>query len=126
MLVVVAIIGILAALAYPSYTDYVKRAHRSDIAGLLTEAAQQLERFYSRNGQYSNVVGPPAVGLEVSKGNKVYAVAVERGVQRFTLTATPVAAGMMAGDKCGGFVLDDVGRRGNVGAKEVSEVCWGR
>jgi len=126
MMIVIAIVGILAAIAYPSYTDYVKRAHRSDIAGLLTETAQQLERFYSRNGQYSDVAGPPAVVLEITQGNRVYALVAEREVQAFKLIATPVAAGMMSGDKCGGFVMDGVGRRANVGAWEVSEVCWGR
>ncbi|MDB6050989.1 MAG: type pilus biosis protein [Pseudomonas sp.] len=126
MIIVIAIVGILAALAYPSYTDYVKRAHRSDITGLLTETAQQLERFYSRNGQYSDVIGPPSVELEITRGNKVYAVVAERGVQTFTLTATPVETGMMAGDKCGGFVVDNLGIRGNVNAGATEEGCWGR
>jgi type IV pilus assembly protein PilE len=128
MMIVIAIVGILAAIAYPSYTDYVKRAHRSDITGLLTETAQQLERFYSRNGQYSDVAGPPAVGLEITQGNRVYALVAERDVQAFKLTATPIAVGMMSRDKCGGFVLDNVGKRDNlnVAGGATPQLCWGR
>jgi type IV pilus assembly protein PilE len=124
LLIVLAITGILAGIAYPSYTEYVKRAHRSDITGLLTDTAHQLERFYSRNGQYSDVVGPPAVMLEMSVGNGVYAIVAQREVQSFEVVAMPVAGGVMDGDRCGGFVIDNVGKRGNVGVEE--EGCWGR
>jgi type IV pilus assembly protein PilE len=123
LLIVIAIVGILASVAYPSYAEYVKRAHRADITGLLTDTAQQLERFYSRNGQYSDVVGPPAVTLDVSAGNGVYAIVAQREVQSFELVAMPVAGGVMDGDRCGGFVLDSVGKRGNLGGEEG---CWGR
>jgi type IV pilus assembly protein PilE len=85
-----------------------------------------MARLHSRNGQYSDVIGPPSVELEITRGNKVYAVVAERGVQTFTLTATPVETGMMAGDKCGGFVVDNLGRRGNVNAGATEEGCWGR
>ncbi|MEB0042453.1 type IV pilin protein [Pseudomonas sp. MH10] len=127
MMIVIAIVGILAAVAYPSYTEYLKRAHRSEIAGLLTDTAQQLERFYSRNGQYSDVTGPPAVGLEITQGNRVYTVAAERGIQSFTLTAMPIATGVMSGDKCGGFLMDNVGKRDNLNLAggATSTQCWG-
>ncbi|MDB6142329.1 MAG: pilus assembly protein [Pseudomonas sp.] len=124
LMIVVAITGILAAVAYPSYAEYVKRAHRADITGLLTDTAQQLERFYSRNGQYSDVVGPPAVTLEISGGNGVYAVVAQREEQGFELVAMPVVGRAMEGDRCGGFVLDGVGKRGSVGGE--GEGCWGR
>jgi type IV pilus assembly protein PilE len=124
LLIILAITGILAGIAYPSYTEYVKRAHRADITGLLTDTAQQLERFYSRNAQYSDVVGPPAVTLQLSAGNGVYAIVAQREVQSFELVAMPVAGGVMDGDRCGGFVIDNVGKRGSVGVG--GEGCWGR
>ncbi|MGV8919209.1 MAG: type IV pilin protein [Pseudomonas sp.] len=123
LLIVVAIVGILGAVAYPSYSDYVRRAHRADIAGLLSDTAQQLERFYSRHGQYSDVLGPPAATLEITAGNGVYQVAGERDIRAFKLTATPIVGAAMGGDHCGDFILDSVGRRGNSG---VEEGCWGR
>ncbi|MDY7561918.1 type IV pilin protein [Pseudomonas sp. 10B1] len=125
LLIVVTIIGILAALGYPSYTDSLKRAHRSDIVGLLSDKTQQLERFYSRNGQYADIIGPPSVELEITPGNRLYRVIAERDAQAFRLTATPIAAGMMDGDRCGVYVVDNVGRRRNIKEAEASHDCWG-
>lgn len=129
LIIVMAIVGILSAVAYPSYTEYVKRTHRADIAGLLSETAQHLERFYSRNGQYSDVLGPPAVTLEVPAGNAFYAVVADRtNAQAFTLTATPIGTAMMKGDKCGSFVIDNTGKRGNLNMASEATVqrCWSR
>ncbi|MDY7561912.1 type IV pilin protein [Pseudomonas sp. 10B1] len=129
LMIVVAIIGILAAVAYPSYTEYVKRTHRSEIAALVSATAQSMERFYTRNGQYSDVVGPPAVALTLPAGNGYYTLAATvRTAAAFTLTATPIAGTMMAGDKCGNFVIDNTGLRSNtaVTGGATSQICWGR
>ena len=129
LIIVVAIVGILSAVAYPSYTEYVKKTHRAEITGLLLETAQHLERFYSRNGQYSDVVGPPAVTLEVSAGNAFYAVVADRtNGQAFTLTATPIGTAMMKGDKCGSFVIDNTGKRDNLNmaGEAIALLCWSR
>ena len=53
LMIVVAVVGILAAIAYPSYTDSVRKARRTDAKSALTEAAQKLEIFYARNSSYS-------------------------------------------------------------------------
>lgn len=128
LMIVVAIVGILAAIAYPNYTEYVKRTHRSEIAGLLSEQAQSLERFYSRNGQYSDVTGPPAVALVISAGNTYYTVGAVRNAQDFTLTAAPVATAMMNGDKCGSFVITNTGARSNLNLTSgaTTLLCWSR
>ncbi|WP_219062587.1 type IV pilin protein [Pseudomonas sp. UMAB-08] len=136
LMIVVAIVGILAAIAYPSYTEYVKKTHRSEIAGLLSEQAQILERFYSRNGQYSNVTGPAAVALVISAGNTYYTIAPVRDAQDFTLTAAPIQGAMMDGDKCGSFVITNTGARSIASMPAVPTspaalasltlLCWSR
>ena len=54
LLIVVAVVGILAGIAYPSYRDTVKRAARSEVVGLLFDSAQHLERHRARTGQYAD------------------------------------------------------------------------
>jgi type IV pilus assembly protein PilE len=127
LMIVVGVIGILAAIGYPNYTEYVKKTRRSEVAALLTEEAHRLERFYSKTGQYTDSAGPPAREHQVSEGNAFYAITAQRTEQTFVLTATASTA-MMQGDKCGGFVLENTGRRDNVGTSGDASVlgCWGR
>lgn len=128
LMIVVAIVGILAAIAYPSYTEYVRRTHRAEIASLLTEQTQALERFFSRNGKYTDVAaagGNAAVNLIISPGNAYYTIAAVRADQTFTLTATPIAGSMMNGDKCGNFIITNTGAISN-STGLASKDCWGR
>jgi type IV pilus assembly protein PilE len=121
LMITVAIVGILAAIAYPSYTEYVKRTHRAEIASLLTEQAQALERYYSR-------VTPTAtyVGATVSGGNSYYAIASTLTATDFKLSAT--GKDMMLNDKCGVFTLTNTGKFDNEGATSgvTRKDCWGR
>lgn len=57
MMVVVVIIGILAAIAIPSYQRYVERARQSDAQGCVLETLQRAERFYTRGNRYPDVIG---------------------------------------------------------------------
>lgn len=128
LLIAIAVVAILAAIAYPTYTEHTKKTRRSEIAGVLVEEAQKLERFFSRAGQYSNTSGPPIREHEVAAGNAYYAISAERSEQTFILTAMPIAGTLMSGDRCGGFVLENTGRHDNVGMSGDASVqtCWGR
>ncbi|EGH98434.1 Type IV pilus bioproteinsis protein [Pseudomonas syringae pv. maculicola] len=120
-MIVVAIVGILAAIAYPSYTEYVKRTQRSAVASLLSEQVQALERFYSQKGNYADYKG-------VVGGNAYYTITPVLNATDFTLTAAPTGGTMMAGDKCGSFVITNTGARSNSGATTgvTTKDCWGR
>ena len=60
VMIVVVIIGILASIAYPSYTRYVERAQVSDGQSGLLQAAQVMERCYTANMRYENCTAPSA------------------------------------------------------------------
>jgi len=53
VMVVVAIVGILAAVAYPAYTDQVRKGRRAEARGALTNLLQQQERFLTQNNTYA-------------------------------------------------------------------------
>lgn len=120
LMIVVAVIGILAAIAYPSYQEQVRQARRAEVAGVLLENAQLLERHFTRNGAYDSGAVVLATQSPAS-GAPVYRVAVVRGVDTYTLTATAVSGGMMAGDTCASYTFNQTGQRTPADAR-----CWRR
>ena len=128
LMIVVAIVGILGAVAYPSYMSYVRKTHRGEVVALMTEAAQTLERHYSKAGQYANKTTPPIVTTADPVGNAYYSLSVDRQATTFTLVASPLSGTMMANDMCGSFMLDNLGTRSNTNnsAAGTPAVCWGR
>jgi type IV pilus assembly protein PilE len=65
LMIVVAIVGILASIAYPSYIDSVRKGKRAQGRAALTELLQQEERFMTQTNSYcafSNTAGTVAVG----------------------------------------------------------------
>ncbi|WP_373188007.1 type IV pilin protein [Halopseudomonas sp.] len=126
LMIAVAIIGILAAVAYPAYQDYVRKGHRADAAAALMESAQSLERYYSINGSYTKAGSATAIA-EVYKtqvpqsGTTMYSITASGGRNTFTLTAA--GSGMMSSDVCGSLTLSHAGAKGVSGSKPV-DYCW--
>ncbi len=132
LMIVIAIIGILGAVAYPSYTSNVARGRRAEAQKALLEASQFMQRYYVANNSYADTSGkPPALPgtLTVTKtgsGGTVYDITVDTASQTgYTLKATPNSSGLMARDECGTFVLESSGRRTmeNSTGKTAGE-CW--
>ena len=121
IMIVIAIIGIVITIGYPSLTEYVKKGRRAEVAGLLSEQAHILERFYSKNNVYTNATG-------LSVGNDFYTITPTLTDQTFLLTATRKAGSTMASDKCGDFTLTNTGVRSMVNATSglTTKDCWGR
>lgn len=121
LLIAMAIIAVLAAIAYPGYTGHMKKVYRAEIVALLTEQAQYLERFYTRNGAFIDASG-------VSAGNDRYRIIAALNPQDFQLVATPAVDSMMVGDPCGDFSLSSTGARANPGAAPgmSRKLCWGQ
>jgi type IV pilus assembly protein PilE len=124
LMIVVAIVAILAAIAVPNYSEYVRRGRRAELQTIILEAAQFLERRYTSTGTY---VGALPTGLQQSPptGTAYYTIAaVNPTTTSYTLTGT--ATGGMAGDKCGDFVIASTGAKSVVGATVGVDECWRR
>ncbi len=66
LMIAVMIIGILAAVAYPSYQDSINKSRRAEGKSALLKAAQVLERWYTDNNTYGNTPAPPAVPTSIN------------------------------------------------------------
>lgn len=104
LMIVVAVIGILAAIAYPSYIDSVRKSRRADAKTALMENAQRMETFYAREGKYTS-----ATLSSSNSPEKYYTLALNAGASTYTITATP--AGDQANDRIKGFRLDHTGKK---------------
>lgn len=94
VMIVVAIVGILAAIAYPSYTEYVKRGHQAEAQGQIMELASALEAHRAKNFTYS---GATLAALSPALNNSSHYTAVitpSNNNQAYTITATPSTTSM--------------------------------
>lgn len=131
LMIVVAIIGILSAIAYPSYRDYIARSKRAEAQTALLEAAQYMQRFYAANNRYDEKMDGtahtlPASLQRVPKDTAVaqtYTLSISDSDQvSYTLTAARTDGGTMANDDCGSFTLTNLGVKG-VSRSTVAK-CW--
>jgi len=129
LMITVAIVGILSAIAYPSYTEYVRRGHRADARAGLLQAQQWLERAATATGTYPTAALPTALSWS-GDSTKRYTIALAAGNTNaaYTLTATP--KGAQTGDKCGTYTLSNTGVRGangkTAGQSGYDPDCWGK
>ncbi|WP_434772596.1 type IV pilin protein [Pseudomonas entomophila] len=121
LLIVLAVIGMLAAVALPAYDEPLKRAARTEVVGLLHDVALRLEQHRLRHGRYDEP--PPEAPWPV--GSRHYRLVVRHDAATYRLTAERVPGGRLAQDPCGDFQLDQAGRRENRGGQLPVEVCWG-
>jgi type IV pilus assembly protein PilE len=118
LLIVVAIMGILAAIAYPSYTQHIAKARRADCRGALLSLATAMERHFTANATYLGAgtvggdTGAPTIFADecpLDGTPKYYDLSIHSvSATTYTLRATP--KGAQAGD--GILDLTETGRRG--------------
>lgn len=124
LMIVVAIIGLLAAIGFPAYNKYVERGKRAEGRAHLMDTAALLERYYSDNNKYAtadNTFAPPGINTTSETGKYNVSITTSGTYQTYTLTATPT----FTDADCGNLTLDQTGTKGVSGSTSVSD-CWGR
>jgi len=129
LLITVAIIGILAAIAIPMYSDYVTRSRRADGQAKLMQVAQDLERCYTQYSKYNdNSCSVVSSGTVNEPSDQRFYVISASGIALtesvFTLTATP--QNEQAGDTdCATLTLTHLGEQGAKNASgDPEDSCW--
>lgn len=128
VLITVAIVAILASIAYPAYTNQMQQARRADCQAVLLELAGTMERNFSRNNQYQNIITAgnfsatcPANGGAAAGGTPTYNLSINPlTATTFTLNAQPVNA--QATDSCGTLSLTNQLQKGQSSGTLTD--CW--
>ncbi|WP_333608155.1 type IV pilin protein [Arsukibacterium sp.] len=125
MMVVVAILGILASVAYPSYQNHVLRSHRAAASSCLLELSQFMERFYTQNMRYDGTTFVlPDLQCRTESAAR-YTYTSVQAQRTYTLTAT--AVGPQAGDTaCASLGINQAGTKLVAGSNNAAAVakCW--
>ena len=123
LMIVVALIGIIAAFGYPSYRDQVMKSRRAEGMGELLELADRLERFYSDKGTYDGVDAADIFHASTAKGHYTLAIVdAETDAIQFAVTATPKNG--QEKDKCHTFKLTSLGTKTVSGGSLGADDCW--
>ncbi len=135
LMIVVIVIGVLAAIAIPAYKSSIQQSRRTDAKAALLDLATRQEKFYSVNNQYTTSAaalygGAATFPLNVQSGNVVYytlqapvvTAATATTVATFSAQATRVSGTPQASDACGDFTIDSAGVTGNI--NNTSSNCW--
>ena len=125
LMITVAVVGILAAIAYPSYQEYILRSRRVEGQNLLMEAAARQERWRAQNGTYTN--DEEKLNIPVKSEHGYYTLKVETPVADdggYTMTATRTGS-QKSDKKCGDYMLNAAGKKDMVaGTPGTKEACW--
>ncbi|MGV8844284.1 MAG: type IV pilin protein [Pseudomonas sp.] len=132
VMIVVAIIGILSAIAYPSYTQYVLRGNRSEGMAMLMDAAARQERYYAQNNSYVTAQADIGdLGLRHISGTTVtsetgkYTLGVDSVADDggYTLTGTPIGP-QTRDTQCLNLTINAIGTRGISAVGGSVNDCW--
>jgi type IV pilus assembly protein PilE len=141
LMVVVAIVGILAGIAYPSYQDSITKSRRADAKGALLGLANAMERHFTVTNSYcdaggaggtavtdcggaTNDTGTPSIYTPQNATAANYTFTINAATATtYTLYAT--RTGPQVNDKCGTLTLTQTGVKGITGVSGITAAdCW--
>ncbi|KID58368.1 fimbrial protein [Pseudoalteromonas luteoviolacea] len=123
LVIVVAIVGVLASLAYPNYSSYIKRGARADAMTILLDAANKQEQYFVDNREYASNLSD--IGVPSTSENGYFNITVALSNGGYTLTAT-AANGPVKGDlECTSLSVNNLGIK-TVTGTATADHCWER
>jgi type IV pilus assembly protein PilE len=133
LLVAMAIVGILAALAWPGYGAIIQRAQRNDARLALLAIQHAEESHYQRFNAYTDALTLPGasggLGLAArsASGNYALQVSTSDDGQHYSAMAQVLPQGRQSADhSCDMFLIDEIGQRAalDAGGLDSTEACW--
>lgn len=122
LMIVVAIIGILAAIAYPSYERHAAKTRRNAATACLSQYASFMERYYTSNLNY-DIPNWPALGCSTEGDMVRYysfpAPTIGAGLRTYTISAVPTTSQAAKDGGCGTLTLNQAGAR-----SPTTNTCW--
>lgn len=126
LMIVVAVIGILAAIAYPNYTDYVTRSKRSDAKAALLQVQLAEEKWRANHITYGTL---SEIGVSSISPNSYYTIAISGTPNATTYKFTATPRSPFSDAICGTFAVNQDGKTTSSSiqttATKVNE-CWGK
>jgi type IV pilus assembly protein PilE len=122
LMIVVAVVGILAAVAYPSYSSYVVKTKRGAAKACLGQYAAFMERYYTTTLTYVGAAPALDCAIEGSMAQNYTFPMSNLGATTYTVTAQRTTAFATRDTQCGDLTLDQAGAR-TVSSGTVAK-CW--
>ncbi|NKF23170.1 type IV pilin protein [Solimonas marina] len=130
LMIAVLIVGILAAIAYPSYVGSITKSKRRAAEACLSSYATYMERYYTTNLRYvdadGNAIDLPTLdcaSADNTGGDYQYGFSGTPTASTYVLQAAPAGAQQSRDSACGTLTLDQTGARDNLGDAALS-TCW--
>ena len=135
LMVAVAIVGILAGIAYPTFQDSVMKSRRANVKGVLLGLANAMERHYTEKSSYQGAAGSKSSPVDTgtawiytipTETASFYTVTISQATaSTYTLNAVPT--GVQVNDKCGTLTITHTGVKcpsDNATCASHTAGCW--
>ncbi|HTU68671.1 MAG TPA: type IV pilin protein [Steroidobacteraceae bacterium] len=132
VLTALVVIGVLAAIAIPTWRTHLLRVRRADARDSLVALQAAQDRYFGRHARYASgaqLSAPDGLGLAATSKQGLYSIVLDTSADElaYTATARPIArAGQDADDRCAVFSIDHVGQMRAVDSAgaDRSQDCW--
>lgn len=127
LMVVIVIVGILVAIAYPGYQSQIQKTRRSEGTAALLDTAQRLERCFTRFNAYNDAgcdIATTVAGAGVPTEQGFYLITAAAATTASTFSLVATRQGAQTDDTlCGNLTLNNQGTRGRSGTAPL-DTCW--